>query len=280
MEINLKKIKIYDRAFAHADYTTDFQKSKYVTWDRNYHPQAEEPVFYTDSMLAHINGESSNKYALLIEPPSISPSTYLFIKNNYHRYEKVLTYNKELLDEGKNFIFYPHSGCWISPSDQKTYEKTKICSTIVSTKKSTIGHKLRHDIISKYNKNIDVYGRGYSPVKYKISALKDYMFSITIENCKIDYYFTEKLIDCFMTGTIPIYYGCPSISKFFDVNGMIIIDKIDDMKKIIPSLSKELYINKISSIKSNFEKAKKFLIAEDWIYENYNFFLKNKYEKI
>jgi hypothetical protein len=94
------------------------------------------------------------------------------------------------------------------------------------------------------------------------------MFSITIENVKKDYYFTEKLIDCFMTGTIPIYYGCPSIDKFFDINGVIVFNKLGDLNNILHNLNKDYYNSKSEIIESNFEAAKKYLISEDWIYEN------------
>jgi hypothetical protein len=73
---------------------------------------------------------------------------------------------------------------------------------------------LRHQSVLKFKDKMDLYGRGYNPVEYKLKCLKDYAFSLTIENTKKDYYFTEKLIDCFMTGTVPIYWGCPSIQKF------------------------------------------------------------------
>ena len=33
------------------------------------------------------------------------------------------------------------------------------------------------------------------------------MFSVCIENDVYDTYFTEKILDCFATGTIPIYKG-------------------------------------------------------------------------
>ena len=91
---------------------------------------------------------------------------------------------------------------------------------MVSNKISTVGHKLRFSVVDSLKQNdieFSVYGRTVNNIDYKLTALKDYAFSIVIENSKIDYYFTEKLIDCFSTGTIPIYYGCPSIGNFFDM---------------------------------------------------------------
>ena len=65
----------------------------------------------------------------------------------------------------------------------------------------------------------------------------DYRFSIVIENCKRDYWFTEKLIDCLRTGTIPIYWGCPSIGDFFDIRGFILFDDINDLENILNNLT-------------------------------------------
>ena len=270
MENNLKPVKIFDSNFEHSNYSTDHQKSKYIVWDRLKLVSENDPIFYSDRFLTTNVGNPKNKYAWLLEPPSISPQTYEYLKNNNNKFEKVLTYDKELLDRGENFIFYPHSGCWIPKKEQKIYKKSKLISIIASSKKQTLGHKLRHDVINRYKNIMDIYGRGYNPVKLKTEALKDYMFSVTIENIKKDYYFTEKLIDCFMTGTIPIYYGCPSISNFFDPNGIIIFDNLQNIDDTLQTLNKNTYNSKKESIKYNFEEAKKYLISEDWIYNNTN----------
>ena len=47
------------------------------------------------------------------------------------------------------------------------------------------------------------------------------MFSIAIENASYETYFTEKLLDCFATGTIPVYYGAPDIGDYFNKDGII-----------------------------------------------------------
>ena len=55
-------------------------------------------------------------------------------------------------------------------------------------------------------------GRGDMELKEKEDGLCDYMFSVAIENS--NQYFSEKLLDCFLTGTIPIYYATPSDDKW------------------------------------------------------------------
>ena len=122
------------------------------------------------------------------------------------------------------------------------------------------------------NINLDVFGNGYTPVTHKIEAMKDYGFTIVIENSKTDYYFTEKLIDSFMTGTIPIYWGCPSIGDFFNLDGMLIFDDLNTLLIHLNSLSLDKYSTMIDAVKENFEKAKNYLIAEDWIHNNTKIF--------
>ena len=61
------------------------------------------------------------------------------------------------------------------------------------------------------------------------------------ENAKADYEFTEKLIDCFLSGTIPIYYGCPSIQKFFDIRGILQFDTKEECNDILHTLTPEMY---------------------------------------
>ena len=117
---------------------------------------------------------------------------------------------------------------------------------------------------------MDVYGKGRNEIKLKIEGLKDYRFSIVIENCKRDYYFTEKLIDCFKTGTIPIYWGCPSINNFFDVNGMILFDNLDELKDIIKICDESLYLDKFESVKNNFLLSTKYVLPDEHIYNFYN----------
>jgi len=259
-----RKVKIVDSMFSHVKYSTIFQESKYMCWDRNILPD-EELVIYTDFSVQNVSDKVKHKIAWLLESPDITPQAYDWISKNNKKFDYVLTHQKNFLDRGENFIFSPTGGCWIKPEDQKIYDKTKNISIIASGKRMTHGQKLRHLIIGLYNNKMDVYGRGYSPVEYKLDALKEYMFSVTIENTNKDYYFSEKLIDCFMTGTIPIYFGPPSIGKFFNEKGIIMFQD-DDFD--IDSLNEELYDNMLPYIRENFEKAKEYIIAEDYIYKN------------
>ncbi len=273
--MSLNKVKILDTNFAHAKFTTDYQISEHINWVRNEPASNNEIIFMTDNMITNAENVHGKKIAMLMEPRAMNPSIYDWVRVNHNKVDTVLTYDKELLDIGSNIKFYPHCGCWIKSEDQKVYDKTKLLSIIASNKKQTLGHNLRHasiDVAKDNNINIDVFGRGYNPVNYKLEALKDYGFTLVIENSKKDYYFTEKLMDAFMTGTVPIYWGCPSIGEFFNTNGMIIFDDMDTLLIELKTLSLDRYLTMLDAVKENHEKAKQYLIAEDWIYNNTNIF--------
>jgi hypothetical protein len=58
---------------------------------------------------------------------------------------------------------------------------------------------------------------------YKISK-----FAITMENTKIGHYITEKIINGFRAGTIPIYWGSQHVTKYFNSKRFIILEDTSD----------------------------------------------------
>ena len=263
-----QKIKIADNTFSHSilGYCSDFQKSENFEWERT-QPNNNENLVITDNFLTSNLSPSKNKIAWLIEPVCVAPQHYDYVKNNLMKFDYILTHEKTLLDLDYNTKFIPFGCCWIPEDKQEVYDKTKNISVISSNKTFTDGHKLRHEVIQKFGNKMDVFGRGYDPIEFKIDGLKDYRFSVVIENCKRDYWFTEKLIDCFATGTIPIYWGCPSIGDFFNTDGMLIFDSMNELESILDNCNEDLYNSKLDSIKDNFEKCKNFLLPDEHVYK-------------
>jgi hypothetical protein len=55
---------------------------------------------------------------------------------------------------------------------------------------------------------IDVFGKAVSnPISYKDQVARDYKFIVCFENDLFPGYVTEKLIDAYKCGAIPIYWG-------------------------------------------------------------------------
>ena len=95
------------------------------------------------------------------------------------------------------------------------------------------------------------------------------MFSIVIENFIDDLYFTEKILNCFATGTIPIYLGARNINSIFDKNGILQFSSLEEFNNIIDKLSENEYHSRIEAVKYNFNKCLEFKSIEDYIYEKY-----------
>ena len=91
------------------------------------------------------------------------------------------------------------------------------------------------------------------------------MFSVTIENDSYLTYWTEKILDCFVTGTVPVYYGSPDIFDFFNEDGIILLN--DDFD--VASLNEEEYYKRMGAIEDNFNRALKYDVIEDIIYEKW-----------
>jgi len=133
---------------------------------------------------------------------------------------------------------------------------------ISSNKTMCEGHRLRLEWVERLWGQVDMYGRGFKEIANKEEGLCDYMFSVAIENGQYETYFTEKLLDCFATGTIPVYLGAPDVGNYFNKNG--IIDLTEEFE-----VSEEIYYSKMDAIKENLEKAKEMEILEDYIYGRY-----------
>jgi hypothetical protein len=91
------------------------------------------------------------------------------------------------------------------------------------------------------------------------------MFSFAAENDTYDTYFTEKILDCFATGTIPIYMGTQKIVEYFNADGILFFDGNFDLNTLTP----ELYYSKMDAIKDNFERVQQYSVLDDWLFENY-----------
>jgi hypothetical protein len=84
------------------------------------------------------------------------------------------------------------------------------------------------------------------------------MFHIAAENSQQRNYFTEKIIDCFASKTIPIYYGCPNIGDWFNMDGIITFNDIKDLEHIFDYIDEDYYNSRQAAIEENYEIAKQF----------------------
>lgn len=296
----MMQIKIADTQFAHGTSLGSGDLPlypKYFQWYRG-QDNINDMVVITESMFHKVDEFSEKvKIAWILEPRSINKDSYEFIRNNFYKFDYILSTSHNFIDElqllidGLNKInlpaayeikypkvfWYPFGGCWIKPEDRKwCYKKTKKISIIASDKRETEGHKIRHEVITAIKADpdiaphVDVFGRGYTPVNYKLDALKDYEFSIVIENENTPGWFTEKLIDCYMTGTIPINWGFPTFyfnTQFDFVEELIFLLRKFIKEDVWPGWpNSDVYNTKKESV---YKRALQYTCPEDWLYENF-----------
>jgi hypothetical protein len=87
---------------------------------------------------------------------------------------------------------------------------------------------------------------------------KNAKFQIVCENQIMHNMFTEKLIDCFRTKTVPIYYGCQNLGDFFDKRGVIEFDHIEKLEDILNNLTPQHYDEMLPYLEENYHRAKPY----------------------
>lgn len=176
------------------------------------------------------------------EPPSIQTFNIEFLR----QYNHIISCQRNI-DHPNLFLNQQGLPWHVKKSyDQlkkiRKIKKTKNISVITSNKLFTEGHRKRYEFCMKlkevFKDKIDLYGRGVNDFEDKWDVLSEYKYSIAIENDFLEDYVTEKLSDCYLAYTLPIYYGCPNIDKYYNVESLVKID-INDFefsKKTIEDL--------------------------------------------
>ncbi|NKX63802.1 hypothetical protein HEP89_06810 [Labrenzia sp. 5N] len=115
-------------------------------------------------------------------------------------------------------------------------KKSKLISVISSDKAFTEEHRARLRFVdalkSHFGDRIDYFGRNICSFTDKMEALSQYKYHISLENCAILDYWTEKLSDPFLTLTYPIYHGCPNVDDYFPEGALSKIDIRDTEESI------------------------------------------------
>ncbi len=176
------------------------------------------------------------------------------------RFRMVFTHDERLLRLGQNYAHQPFGTSWLNVDirNDTLYPKNKLVSMIGAPHpEARAGHALRNEVIARLQQRggVDQFGKGIRWIENKIEGLQDYAFSIAMENCSRNYYFTEKIIDCFLTDTIPIYWGCPGIDQYFDPRGYLHFQTMEELEKILTELSWDKYSSMIPYCRANRARA-------------------------
>ena len=118
-------------------------------------------------------------------------------------------------------------------------QKTKVLSSVMSSLYNMEGHKLRIDFLKYLEEHwadvpLDIYGKDnhfqFKHYKYplpdhcKNEGIFPYKYTFIAENCCVDNYFTEKLIDPILGETLCFYWGCSNIETFLDPRAFVKLD--------------------------------------------------------
>lgn len=222
---------------------------------------------FTDRMLWHVmNSEAAMKVAWIIEPREVFGSQpHRDVVKLEHQFDLIFTHDKRLLKRGDKYKLAPWGGCWIPEEDWAIYPKKIVKpSLIASNKTMTQGHNLRHVIAREFGDRVDMVGHHpYRPIKNKLEVLCDRAFAVVVMNAREENWFSELLIDTLVTGTVPIFWGCPNIADYFDVRGFLSFSNLDQLDDILDNLSMELYDSMKTAIINNFEEAKRYKSTDD-----------------
>lgn len=97
------------------------------------------------------------------------------------------------------------------------------------------------------NRKIDIYGMAWpatlknykgviAPYDQKYEILKNYKFNIIFENAVVDNYISEKILDSFLTVTIPVYFGSPVTASHIPSDCYLDILHCDNYSKFFSEL--------------------------------------------
>jgi hypothetical protein len=181
------------------------------------------------------------KVIFIWEPPSVGAA--LYAPELHAEFDRVFTWQDDLVDRQKYFKFYyPYHGSL--KSVRKPFEERALCTMINRNKHSSHSDELyteRKNAIKFFQSlgtnEFTLYGSGWDQPEYpslagaptdKLEVLNNYQFLLCYESMhNIQGYVSEKIIDAFLAGCIPIYWGASNIEKFVPSNCFVDKRKFD-----------------------------------------------------
>ena len=230
--------------------------------------------------ISHLNFSFFNEYQPTYEELSKNPINILLIGsepneyfsnhdyaiNNQQSFSIILTWSTKILNQVSNSIQITYGESWWQDKlfEYKPIEKEFKVSFLRGNLFKLIGHHYRYELFNRQNEIIiptqfwDKLGERGDFNQWrqdKINSFRPYQYSVCIENSSHENYFSEKITDCILNKTIPIYYGCSNIGDFYNEKGIIQIKNIDEAIKIINNLDPQYYNSILDIIEENYQRA-------------------------
>lgn len=225
--------------------------------------------------IPQIQDELSSINILAIYEPNEYFGLHDWAIQNQHLFNIILTWDDKVLNNCDNALFIPFGHSWFKPEQykinhNKIFQISHLCGDLLKS----YGHQMRHELMAR-EKEIKIPTNFYQTIgdrhnienarKGKETVFGNSMFGVAIENFSHRGFFTEKILDCFLLKTIPIYWGCTNINEFFNKEGIIEFGNIDDFIYISNILTEEFYNSKKDIIEENYQKALQYIDYEQTI---------------
>lgn len=213
--------------------------------------------------------------ALLIEPRSIMPWAYQHMESHWSDFDFVFTHDDELLKKpnARRILWGGVCNYGDYGAAYGDMPKTKNISFVSSDKEMCELHVARKNLARELNGKVDSMGTFNGGPKVNSEQIYgEYRFSIAFENWISDYWFTEKICNCFAFNTVPIYFGARKIGEFFDERGIIRAESIDDIRRIVDYLQEngeEEYEKRLPFIEENRKRVAEYENFERWFFKTY-----------
>jgi hypothetical protein len=223
-----------------------------------------------------------------LDPVPADTIRFFVTTEGWHDYDKIILDNPQaytyLLTQYPELLKLPNSfelignGSFVDPAPDI---KKKFGVSIVMTNRMVApGHPMRRELYDRRKEikiPFDIYRgtwNGFEPSadtiqmppwpnkKWKVKVF-DCMFHIVIEGFKNDHYYSEKLIDCLITKTVPIYWGHTNIGKYFNGYGILTVDTVDEIIELCNKLTPDYYEYMLPIVNENYEAGLKVYKYED-----------------
>lgn len=209
---------------------------------------------------------------LLCEPNAFRGLRWRAI-HRQREFDYILTFDPWVRRLCPNAVLFPYGTAWVTqPPESKVFG----VSTVVGYKRHTKLHRARRRLwdirhrftvptrfyVSGNRANLDFPDDYQWILKDDKLPLFETMFHIVIENARQRDYFTEKIIDCFATETVPIYIGCTNISDYFNQDGVLEARDLNDVVRIANSVTPDTYHQMREAIVENARRARKWFDLE------------------
>lgn len=236
---------------------------------------------YADMNILECKGGNKN-FAILLEPRSMIGPAYEYCEQHSDYFRYIFTHDSRLLKLDKA---YPLIWCtrWIKTDS----EKNKGISLCTSNKNWCPLHNARIELAKRFEKSdkVDVFWGDWNNPKIPTVKPEDYLehykFSIAIENDIDEYWFTEKIVNCFGAKTVPIYLGATKLNEFFNEDGIIRVDKWEDIPDLVENLNLDVeYAKRYEAIEENYKRSEQYIDGwKDRFFSDYGTMLGDMYNE-